>query len=320
MKQILFSAMIVAAMASCSKEQEAPAAQSGPKEITVLSTVDGQTKAAIIGTSDITGLQFLSAEGASMPTTWVGKIPFSGNRAGSDGKITMNSKLYYNEDGTTNTYLTSYYPAGVLSNNILTWSIDGKTNILTAAPIDKGNKTTAANNALSYKHQLCQVEVICKVETDGDAAAIKARWGKVTGIKMLDAPAKASLDYSTLLVNPSVEIAALTFLRPDYSTPLAALDLQLSAATDVQAAAMVYPQATRTFQLELAMAGGTEGSINRTVTIDLGEGNTMVRAKKHVVTLTFKKTNESGTEIEVSGTAGDFEEWSNGATGSGSIQ
>lgn len=306
MKKIVFFALAVAAMTSCSKDAANDNSEGGLREIRLGSGIAAQTKAVYDGDVAVSDLQFLRLDAAATSNDFTGAIAFSGSRA-VGGNITFRATQRYK--AADNTYFASYYPAGLVNSNVVNWTIDGKTDIMTAATVDCGSNDSPASASLAYKHQLAQVEVICKAANDD--GGVQTRWGNITGIKMVNTPTSANLAYNGLVVTPSATVGAVALSGDDYTTALAPFAIQASTASAVNAAGMFFPSASQIFELEIAtVSGGTKA-----VTIDLGAGNILAQGKKHKITLTFQPTS-SQTEITV---GSSIEGWTNGAAGTGSV-
>lgn len=309
MKKVLFSAMIIATMVSCSKsETENPVGPEGTNEIRLSAGIAG-TKAAVDGDVAVSDLQFLRADAtATTPTSFAGKTAFGGSRA-VGGVITFDNKQYYGQ--TDNAYFVSYYPAGTVNSDVVTWTIDGKTDVMTAAVIDAGTQALhAAPGSFAYKHQLSQVEVIISGEV-GSAA----RWGDVTSIKLKNTAPSMTYSYATMTTATAGTASASALVAPDYTADFTTVAVPDAAATTVVAAGMFMPSASQTIALEVAFANGAETAGTRSVIVDLGTGNSLTIGKKHTITLTFKAT-PSGDEIVVSST---IDTWDTGHTGAGDI-
>lgn len=308
MKKLLFSALVLTtAMSSCSKNND-QVDPGNTKEI-VLSGITG-TRVAYDENSAIDGLQFLRADGAVAPSSFAGSEIIRGTRATS-GAITFGNRQYYNTTTTTKSFFVSYYPEGQVNSNIVTWNIDGKTDILrTPAITDAGsNQTPVANAALAYQHELAQVEVILS-----GVAGAGARWGKIKSIKLKSTPSQLLYNYSTLNVTPSSTKSDIALWSTDYESAFAPVDVPSAVSTTKVAAGMFVPSASQTvtLQVEATGAGMTDP---RTIVIDLKAGNSFARAQTHVITLNFSNIPTT-TEISATST---IERWTVGSVGSGNV-
>lgn len=313
MKKVLFSAMIIAAVVSCSKsETENPIGPDGTNEIKLTAGLTG-TKAAFGAGSAVNGLQFLRKDAtAQMPTSFVGGVPVTGNLA-ADDKITFDNKQYYH--ATDNSYFVSYYPAGTVGTENVTWGINGKVDIMTTEnPVDVGTNLAKLTTAMKYQHRLAQVEVIV---TGDDAAGAAARWGNVTAIALANTPISMSCDYATMGVSTSgAPTANIALSHTDYTGTFVPTPVPDAASVAVVAAGMFAPSASRTITLMVQCAGGTETDVTpRTVVVDFDEGKSLTAGHKHTITLKFAKT-PSTDEIKATAT---IEDWKPGNTGTGGI-
>lgn len=308
MKKILFAAVaLVAAMSSCSKEDSSNGDNNGVAEIKLRSGISAQTRAAYSGDVAVAGLQFLRADAAATTNDFTGKTPIVGSRA-VGGAITFGNAQYY--AAANNTYFASYFPVGNLANNVITWGIDAKTDIMTAATINAGSQASHATpESFVYKHELAQIEVVCKMAATGND--ISTRWGQIQSIKLKNTPATMSYAYNGLAVTQGAPTSDIALVQADYTTTFAPIALPANTSAAVNAAGMFAPLASQNFQLEIA----TESNGTKVITIDLGSGNELAKGKKHVITLTFNAATTQD-EIVVSST---IEEWAPGATGTGEL-
>ncbi len=305
MRKILLPMLILAAMSSCSKENTGTPDAGGLKEVRLGSGIKSQTKAAYNGDVAVGGLQFLRKDAAAAPTDFSGCTALSGERA-QGGAITFDEAQYYAASG--NTYFASYFPAGSAGNDAVTWTVDGRTDIMTADAVNAGsNAAPDASASLSYRHELAQIEVVCKAAIDG--GSVQARWGEITGIKLLDTPTAMSYAYDGLAVTPGAEKGGIGLVNPNYTEDFAPLAVPASTNTAPNAAGMFVPSASQRFQLEIST---TIGGV-KVITIDLGAGESLKRSEKHIVTLTFQATQEQ------IGVSSSIETWTEGAAGSGSL-
>lgn len=305
MKKFLFPLLVFTALSSCNKEVTPGGDPGALKEIRLGSGITGRTKAACDGDVAIVGLQFLRKDATAAPGDFSGCRAIPGSRA-LGGVITFGEAQYYAASG--NTYFVSYFPAGTVRSDVVTWNIDGKTDIMTAAVADAGTNTTPSTTAsLSYLHSLAQIEVICRASVDDNA--VQTRWGNITSIRLCDTPTTLCYAYNGLAVTPGVTKAGIALAAGDYTADFTATAVPPSTNITPDAAGMFVPSASQSFRMEITtVAGGT-----RIVTIDLGEGNSLKEGQKHVVTLTFQPNLK---EIGVSST---IEAWTEGAKGSGTI-
>lgn len=298
-KNTLYAAVaLVTVMSSCAKKESAYVVDNGQVEINLNSGI--YAKAVYDGDVAVADLQFLRADAPATTSDFTGKTAITGSRA-VGGVITFGDAQYFEE--TNNAYFASYFPAGAFSANVVTWTIDAKTDIMTAATIDAGTKAApSASASLTYKHKLSQIEVICK-SASNDAAT---RWGKINSIKLKDTPTTMTYAYNGLAVTNGSALATIALVQPDYITDFAAIDVTTNTSNTTNAAGMFAPSTTQSFVLII----DTEKRGEKEVTIDLGTSNKLTEGKRHKITLTFNAELSVGSVIE---------EWSDGTTGTGEV-
>lgn len=312
MKKVLLSALALAATIGCARQVSDDLGSDGLVAIQLGASVSGsvESKAAYNGDVAVTGLQFLRKDAAAgaLPTDFSGIVPISGNRTVGTGLIAFDNSQYYLPSG-LNAYFVSYYPAASIVSGIATWTIDGKTDVMTSNVVNAGNKGGVLTPVLNYRHELAQIEVILRAASDG--GLVQARWGKINQILLRSTPTTMSYAFNGFAVTPSTTTGTIGFASPDYTTPFAQMDIPMSTNVLANAAGMFVPVASQYFALEVHTA--TEGV--KVVTIDLGTGNVLAKGKKHTVTLTFSDRN-TNPEITVGST---IDQWGVGANGNGTL-
>lgn len=305
------AAALVVAMSSCSKDEQGTNTVNGePAEIRLSSGIAVQTKAAYSGDVAVKDLQFLRMDAAKASDDFTGKTPIVGSRA-VGGAITFEAPQFYAADG--NTYFASYYPSGTLADDVLTWGIDAKTDIMTAAVIDAGSQAEHTNpGSLAYQHRLAQIEVICK------AASAKAvtRWGNITAIRLKNTPTTMTLAYNGLVVAPGTVLNDMPLVKPGYSIDFETIALSENTEAAVNAVGMFTAQNTQSFQLEI-VTEKEEVEKSTVVTIDLGAGKKLQPGKRHTITLTFNE--EATSEQDAISVNSTIAAWNEGASGAGSL-
>lgn len=162
MKKIILSLLALATMVSCSKTNEIT--NDGPKEILFGSSVSF-TKAAVDNTTAIDVQIVRGTDGAPGNFTTLG-TPFTGAKA-AGGAITVTEKQYFSAGQKAANFI-AYYPAGAKVDNVISYTIDGDMDIITAAPI---NITYAAGTGqFTFKHMLAQVKFVIKSASDDEQA------------------------------------------------------------------------------------------------------------------------------------------------------
>lgn len=332
MKSILLSIFTLAALASCSKSENPTEGTPQDGVIRIFTGVDAPgTKAVVSQATGLSGAQFIRVEGDA-PTDFSSTATSYAHTAGTieatSGKVTFTSTPTYNMND-AKSWFVAYYPAGTLTNNVVTWNINGSTDILrTDAAWDAGKYsaplTGATGTKLILNHQLSQVEVICKAESGSAISAVRAAWGKISKIEFLDAPTTMTYTLSDLAVANGTTTANFALLKSyaDADNTFEAIDIPESSNDQANAMAMlapVAPTATESFKLKITTEGSTtvtpQVPIEQTVLVSLdGSKATMVKAQRHVVTLTFKA---DGKDVAISNTT--IEDWADGAAGSNDV-
>lgn len=310
-------------MSSCTKSNEGTA----PDGLAEICLSSGSIESRAVsgdgikdGKGDIVGLQFLRIDAPSQPANFGGltNSVITGKRTGNAtpttaSAITFDNKQHYSATAANHSYFVSYFPAGSMNSNVVTWDIDGATDILTSNVIDAGtNASHGAIPALNYRHELAQIAVICMAE-NGKQTQVNTRWGDIKRITLKGTRAQMQYSYATLATTAFGGLKDINLLKGEtYKEEFAPVAIPAFGSTAVIACGMFMPSASQNFALEVDTAN--EGV--KSLTINLGNGEQLARAKRHLVTLTFKESNTSEAEILITSTV---EQWSNGASGSGSF-
>lgn len=327
MKQILISLLAVAALASCSKSEEAAPVNDGVIRIFTGVENDG-TKAIVNAASGMTEAAFVRKDAAVSPSAdFSGGTVYKGSVAASTGQVAFSgSAPSYDQVDDHNAWFVAYYPANELISNVVTWPIDGHTDIMVTDLIWDAGKysaplTGASGAKLNFNHQLSQVEVVCKAESGAALSVVKAAWGQIAKIEFLAAP--TTMTY-TLTSAPTVATsgsAAFEMLKSydDADNAFAAIDIPANTNAAVNAVAMlapVAPTADESFKLKVyttGPAGGSTIEVEVPVVLSGAVSDTkpaMVKGQTHKVTLTF---NADASNIAVS--TSTIDDWQDGATG-----
>lgn len=244
MKQLFFSLLAVAAMASCSKSELAMRPEViGDVEIMAKShalsiDADASSRAPFEGTIDGTSNNSLTAQVLASKTSG----DYSTLYNDPNGTPAMSDKMIFNDNGTTQVgfdttpayfpadgskiYLMGFYPytgwtkrQNDDNKDCHTFTITGKEDLMVAAEkgTDKAEAQAGTFPTLEFKHLLTKLDITLVAE---DQAAIDA-WGAVTDIylsKALDANIKdrvwvkyadATVDF-TVLNTPTESLACYT--------------------------------------------------------------------------------------------------------------
>lgn len=287
---ILLLALLIAA--SCTKSETDNPHGSADGSISISSSVVGdETKAPpFVPTSSVTGIQFLhqTSEGTPMGGVldFTGVTAVAGDRAGADGAITFTGTAPKYAGSNHNSYLKAYYPAGSLAPGVVTWTVDGVTDILVSDLWDAGTYTAPATTGLVFRHGLARVEVICQAKTEQGLAAAKETWGQITAIKLKAHSPSMTFTYATNVTVPSGTAVPFTLLNgSSYTTgAFTAIDIPAYNSAVVAAAAMVNPTGAAGLTLVVETAKYPNGV---EVPVTFGGSQTFLSGKIHTVTLQF---------------------------------
>lgn len=350
MKKIYIALLAAAALAGCSKNEGGmePTPGSDPSgEIRIASAIEAsvETKADVSESTALTGIHFLKVDAASKPANMTGAAAFTGKRAtGATGAVTWTTaaggtaadanKPKYDKTANKNAYLVGVYPGpnsteapskGAITTGKVTWTIDGKTDILLSPIWDAGTYaaplTGSATPKLTFEHQLAQLCVILQAEAGIATAVTVAAWGSITDIALKTLPT-ATYTYAT------AEASAVTFSGTaafksllegtSYSTAFTAKTVPASSNTAVTAAGMFAPS-TGVIEIQITSKIGSAAATTHTVSVQLkntGDVNqNFEKGLTHTVTLTLKAANK---EIAVTNTS--ITAWAKGYDGSGSLE
>lgn len=333
MKKLFLSALAVAAMASCSKNE--PITDGGAVEILASSVARSiETRAPFEGTiTDGTSLKarvLVSAADGDYTTRYHdGNITFT-----NSGAAGFETPAYYPVSGST-LYLCGLYPADNWQNPTTSaeYTFDGKTDIMAAAQksSSKSNAQGGSHPQLEFKHLL--TKLVIKAEAD-DAAAITS-WGNITEISLIQAGTSSPYTKATVTLKDGIAATGTAFSTtqdsfPFYTitdgstfndTPFAAQTVAITEEGANVAYSLVAPiSATGSgdFKIRIKTKNQTEAEQTNEATINLKgtdgleafSGDT--QGKSFVITLTFK-----ATEIKATATVAA---WENGGEAGADIQ
>lgn len=320
MKKFIFSAMIIASVVSCTQRDTDAGVESN--EIRLSSGMDDQisgkaSKAAFGGASAVNSLQILRLDNSvstPIPKNFTDAKLVEANRA-TDGNTTWSNPQFYRSTQ-EHVFFASYYPSGTISaDKVATIAIDGKTDIMTAPAVYAGNTASPINAQLKYRHELAQIEVICKVATGEVENQTISRWGNIKSIKMKSTKPSMDYNWASQRIAPSGSDAYISFWDEDYTNEFVEQPIGGLSATKAIAFGMFAPSTSQLFTLEMQFDGAAIISTNngiRSAVVDLGAGNKLERGKKHVITCTFRANQSNPIAVTTS-----IEEWTVGATGTG---
>ena len=346
-KTILLTAALIM-LTACSQSEVETEGQT-TREIHATSVIEGASTKALIEGTDValTGLTFLRVDidasgGTPNSYDFSSTTPITGSsRATNGGKITFGSSgtpQEYDKESKKNAYFRGFTTENIKTpgtNGTAEWEIKGTNDILMTDVWDAGNYSAPKTTGMTFKHLLSRIEVVCKAETGSSLDVVKAAWGKVTKIEVLNANPELKYTYSSNTIEASGTPAAFA-LHKDYTTAENPTTLEVDirandySGTDVDAVAMipVIPLTSNTpsysFQLKVTTAGATTGeSQGSAITIDqinvsLMSGSNIVAmeaGKIHKVVLTFKADGRT-----ISCESSSIEAWdTNGNSGTGEV-
>ena len=327
-KTILVTAALIM-LTACSQSEVETEGQT-TREIHATSVIEGaSTKALIEGTdaalSDLTFLRVdIDASSGGTPSSYdfSSSSPITGSsRATSSGKITFGSSgtpQEYDKVSKKNAYFRGYTTEGLKESTSVTsssvsptavWEIKGTNDILMTDVWDAGNYSAPKTTGMIFRHLLSRIEVVCKAETGSSLDVVKAAWGKVTKIEVLNANPELKYTYSSNTIEASGTPAAFA-LHKDYTTTESPTTLEVDirasdySEADVDAVAMipVIPltggSPSYSFQLKVTTAGTKTGDLQGEaiiidqINVSLNNGSSsnlaMEAGKIHKVVLTFK--------------------------------
>lgn len=309
MKKLMISIFAIAAMASCTSENEI--IDNGGKndekvEIKLNAGINVITKAAIesgengLPTNEIPNVQFQrtdAASGTSIDWTTAALTEFTGS-IGTNGNVTIDptNKQYYDSND-NEAHIVGYSPAGTLADGVVSMTIDGTNDVIYATPINKGNRTTPTTTPFIFNHKLTQFKFIVKTDNASITSAVTnigiAIQGANTTFKM-------SLKDGTL---------------SDWNTPIntisvSGLEAPAGGGESTESnGILLQPELT---ELNLVVTADNFPSAGITVDIAGTDSGKFEASKTYTITLTFQRKNISGSAT-VTG-------WTNGAAGSGTVE
>ena len=333
MRKLILSLAAIAALASCSKDNENPTPSYDPNEIRVASqALEATTKAPFEGsTIDATDHVLL----AYVPTTTTENDYTTLYNSGNSGdciKFTNNQATGFC-DATGNTPQPKYYPASgevwicglypaadwTNLSTTATHSIEGNTDIMAAA--QKKSVKGGEVQTLAFKHLLTKLNITFIAETGA-----ATQWGKVTKIELtaVGEQTPANSITVTLATGVKANTAQGTGALPCYvwnggdnytDTEFEGQEKVLPGAEVVagQAAAYTICEAiksdgTKDYTLKVYTTNATQG-----VSVDVACDTPGDMTGKEVdVKLTFK-----ASEIQAIATVTD---WADGGTATGDVQ
>lgn len=193
MKNLLLGMLAMAAMVSCSSENDPIDDVTGGKqdkvEIKLNAGVGAITTKATETTLATPPTIYLLRDDQTSPATptWGTATP-SNYALGTDGSFTLGeTQKYYDKDG-KNSFFIGYTPQGVKDASkaeVNYASFDGESDILCSNQLDAGTKADAASShVLNFQHMLSQVIV----KVDGVAENVASTFGTIETISIMGVP------------------------------------------------------------------------------------------------------------------------------------
>lgn len=322
MKKTILFALALAVFASCSQNESETTVNDGQIRVNV-GFEASKSKAVATAALGLTGVQFMRLDALTTPTDFSSvTTPIVGNIASGAGAVIFTPTTpAYNMNG-QNAYMIAYHPIGTLATGVVTWAVNGQTDIVSTNVVwDAGDYVTPISTGMILNHQLSQVEVICKAEgAPADIATVRSAWGKIKKIEFLGAPTTTTYTLNGLAIANGTVKVDFPLLADYNGTAFAAIDVPTSTNTVSNAVAMLAPIAVsvNSFQIKVSTEGATAvpgDDIAKTLNISLNSTNAaMERGKTHKVTLTFK-ANAKGIVI----TSSVIAPWTVGSSGSSDV-
>lgn len=240
--------------------------------------------------SVLLGARFLQLDAASAPLSMVGAKVFTGDRA-AGGAITFSPVVPVYNTNNYDAYFVAYHPGVDPLSGVVTWPIDGATDLLVTPVWSAGNYALPVDGSgdpkLTFKHQLCQLEVILQAANDGTAYdLIKTAWGNITSVELLSTAPDAVYTYSTNSVTYSGTPVSKALLGGDYQSAFVPIALPANGNLVVNAAGM-YAPSVGAIGLRIKTVN-VPGGKDIVVPLTNGGVNTdFIKGNKHVLTLSF---------------------------------
>lgn len=308
MKKMIYSALAIAAMVSCTSQEEL-IEEGDLVEIKLQAGISAiETKAALDANSALDAFTLLRYDATTEPTDFTTEHKVIQDASLNGNTITLATPEYYNIDAAQNTYFVGFYPKVsnvTTTTKEVTIDIDGKTDILACDVFNAGNKTTQTSSGITFKHMLTQFVI----KIAGDAAS-KEYFGQVTSIKI---KAQANSGKLTLGVTSSLVpegSADIPVYKADAEAP--AMDIPTTAGDFGYA--LIAPNTNESADYTLSVKTeklSTPASVTVTVTKAGVDTHAAPAGKKVVITLTFSQKEIAGT--------GAIANWEDAGTGNGTV-
>lgn len=300
-KPILTLLVLVVLACSCNKTENDSIVRDG--KIRVKAAMQSHTKALATG-FPLDEFRFFKLDATASPASFVGA---ESSLADIDaaGNVAFATQLNYNNDVAQKAWLVGFYPAGDLVADKLTWTVDGKTDILCQkSTFNAGDANAPIPTGLTFIHRLSRVEVVCKADPKltETIADLRVRWGKIEKIEIVNSANTATLSLATPFVFPTpTAFQDLAMLAHDYTAAMVPFEVPEATNTTVNAAAIVLTAGAADFQkwtLRVSFSGGTNGA--KALLVDFAP-TILETSKIHTVTLSI-----TSDHITVKATVADW--------------
>lgn len=265
------------------------------REIRITSAIEavGSTKSAANPNDALSPIVFLKIDALNAPQNMRGATNFYASRAsGSTGAITFTDAVKPQYLITEqNAYFVAYYPGQPQDNEIVTWTITGRDDIMLTDIWNAGRYsaplTGTGDPKLIFKHQLAQLEVICVADvSEVPLSMIQLAWGDIMSIELTNAYPQMRYSYASNKITINGTKANNVLLKPDYNTAFTSITIPAATNTSVNAAAMLAPS---TGPLQLIVKT-TNVVIGVPITVQLkqnGVNKDFEVGMRHTITLKF---------------------------------
>lgn len=338
-------AVLATASTSCSKE-EAQTPNAGTAVIRIGSSAIGAvgsesdaaaqtaqtaqaahpaTRAMVTATDALPNIYFFrkDASTSTLPTDmYTGGSTATGNRAGdAAGAIAWTSTpapLYArNQDYA---FFVGCWPgpgsgsSTTVADGVVTWTIDGKTDIMTTDRFSAGNYTSPSTANLTFQHRLAALEVIVKADAGVSQEVVEALWGKITSIERTSAPSNAIYTATNAGVNNGLTFSyskTIPLLKgTTYNDAFTPIAVPANESTEVVASAMLAPTSGSGTIITLRINTSNGAPVSISVVFKNGTSyESFTAGMKHTVTLLLgapeRKVVVGGTQVTPWGTGGE---------------
>lgn len=278
MKKMFIPVLALLGMVACTNENEPEIEISNnePVEIKmVASIIDVNAKTrAVVESGTPVDVAFARIDSETEPTDWKTSTAVTANIATS-GVLSFNPKQYYSPKASEKAYFIGYYPTGTLTNGVVTFSSTDGTQDIMYAPRINGDKNSSTLTA-SFVHKLAQLQFKFKKDASFEKNA-KVQSVVIKGTKL---PISLNIADGTITyAETATDITAFTGGSYDIATDGGNAIVPEKNLIQVGASGI---------KLDVTLDDGT---IFSDVLVSL----TTKEATAHIITLTFKQAEASGS-------------------------